>query len=36
MKYGTWKGGCIGCNYDLKPGETAEECLKRMKKEHKF
>ena len=31
---GSWKGGCIGCRYDLKPGETAEECLKRMEKEN--
>ena len=33
---GTWKGGCIECSYDLKPGETPEECLKRMEKERKF
>ena len=35
-KKGSWKGGCIGCSYDLKPGETAEECLKRMGKEREF
>ena len=35
-KKGSWKGGCIGCSYDLKPGETPEECLKRMEKERKF
>ena len=35
-KKGTWKGGVLGCSYDLKPGETAEECLKRMEKERKF
>jgi hypothetical protein len=33
---GSWKGGCIGCGYDLKPGETAEECLRRMEQERKF
>ena len=35
-KKGSWKGGCIGCSYDLKPGETAEECIKRMEKEREF
>ena len=35
-KKGSWKGGCIGCSYDSKPGETPEECLKRMEKERKF
>ena len=35
-KKGSWKGGCIGCSYDLKPGETPEECLKRMEKEREF
>ena len=27
---GSWKGGTIGCGYNLKPGETAEECFDRM------
>ena len=35
-KKGSWKGGCIGCSYDLKPGETAEDCIKRMEKEREF
>ena len=33
---GDWKGGVIGCSYELLPGETAEECLRRMEKERKF
>ena len=33
---GSWKGGCVGCSYDLLPGETPEECIRRMEKERKF
>jgi hypothetical protein len=33
---GSWKGGCIGCSYDLKDGETPLECLRRMERERKF
>lgn len=33
---GSWKGGTIGCGYDLKPNETPYECLKRMEQERKF
>lgn len=33
---GSWKGGCIGCSYDLSPGETPEQCLRRMEKDRKF
>ena len=33
---GSWKGGCIGCDYDLRPGESPLQCLKRMEKERKF
>ena len=33
---GSWKGGTVGCGYDLLPGETAEECLKRMERERSF
>lgn len=33
---GSWKGGCVGCGYDLRPGETPRECLKRMERERKF
>jgi hypothetical protein len=33
---GSWKGGCIGCGWELKPDETIECCLKRMERERKF
>ena len=33
---GSWKGGCIGCGYEMKPGESALECLRRMERERKF
>lgn len=33
---GSWKGGCTGCGYDLKPGETPLECLRRMEQERRF
>lgn len=33
---GSWKGGTIGCGYDLKPNETPHQCLKRMEQERKF
>lgn len=33
---GSWKGGTIGCGYDLRPDETAEQCLRRMELERKF
>lgn len=33
---GSWKGGCLGCGYDLRPNETPFECLKRMEKERSF
>jgi len=33
---GSWKGGCTGCGYNLNPGETPLECLRRMEKERKF
>lgn len=33
---GSWKGGCTGCGYELKPGETPEQCLRRMEAERKF
>lgn len=32
----SWKGGTIGCSYNMLPGETALQCLKRMEKERKF
>ena len=33
---GSWKGGCIGCSYTMKKGETAYQCLRRMEKERIF
>jgi hypothetical protein len=33
---GSWKGGCVGCGYDLKSDETPVECLRRMEIERKF
>lgn len=33
---GSWKGGTIGCSYDLRPGETPRECLRRMEAERRF
>jgi hypothetical protein len=33
---GSWKGGCIGCGWDLKPNETPEQALRRMEKERVF
>lgn len=32
----TWKGGCIGCSYNLLPGEHPMECIRRMQRERKF
>jgi hypothetical protein len=33
---GSWKGGTVGCSYELLPGETPMACLYRMQKERKF
>ena len=33
---GSWKGGCTGCSWELKPNETPLECLKRMEKDRVF
>jgi len=33
---GSWKGGVLGCGYDMKPGETRLECLRRMERERRF
>jgi len=33
---GSWKGGTMGCGYNLNPGETPTECLRRMEKNRKF
>lgn len=33
---GSWKGGVLGCSYDLIEDETPLECLRRMNIERKF
>ena len=33
---GSWKGGCVGCGYTMKPGETPLQTLRRMERERKF
>lgn len=33
---GSWKGGCVGCSYYLRPGESVEQCLRRMESERRF
>lgn len=33
---GSWKGGCIGCGWDIMPGETMEDALRRMETVRKF
>ena len=33
---GSWKGGCLGCSYEMKPGETPLETLRRMERERVF
>lgn len=33
---GSWKGGTIGCGYELRKNETPVECLRRMERERKF
>lgn len=33
---GSWKGGCLGTSHELKKGETALECLRRMENTIKF
>lgn len=35
-KSGSWKGGTIGCGYDMKPNETPLETLRRMERDRKF
>lgn len=35
-KSGSWKGGCIGCGYDMKEGESPLDTLRRMEIERKF
>jgi hypothetical protein len=33
---GSWKGGTVGCSYEMNPGETPLDALRRMEKERKF
>jgi hypothetical protein len=33
---GSWKGGTIGCGYEMRPGETPALCLRRMERERTF
>lgn len=33
---GSWKGGCTGCSYETREGETGYEALRRMEQERKF
>ena len=33
---GSWKGGTVGCGYEMKPGETISETLRRMRRERSF
>lgn len=33
---GSWKGGCIGCGYEMKKREAPFDCLKRMERERIF
>lgn len=33
---GSWKGGTIGCSYDMLQNETIETCLRRMEREREF
>jgi len=33
---GSYKGGTIGCGYEMEPNETPEECLRRMERERDF
>lgn len=35
-KTGSWKGGCTGCGYEMKFGETPMGTLRRMERERKF
>jgi len=33
---GSWKGGCMGCGYEMLPGEMPNDTLRRMERERKF
>lgn len=33
---GSWKGGTVGCSYELRDGEAPADCLRRMEQEREF
>lgn len=33
---GSWKGGCIATGYDIRRGESVEQTVRRMEREHSF
>lgn len=33
---GSWKGGCVGCGYEWRDGETMLQSLRRMERERRF
>jgi hypothetical protein len=33
---GSWKGGTVGCGYEMLPGESPEQTLRRMERERIF
>ena len=33
---GSWKGGTIGCSWEILPGESMESCLRRMESQREF
>lgn len=33
---GSWKGGCIGCSFDIRPEESPRAALMRMQSERRF
>lgn len=33
---GSWKGGVLGCGFDMLPGERPVDCLRRMETERSF
>lgn len=35
-KKGSWKGGCLGCGYEMLKNESPLDCFKRMEKERVF
>lgn len=35
-KKGSWKGGCVGCSYNMLPWETPLDTIQRMEKEREF